>query len=351
MARVVLVTGVSRDLGARYARALAAEGQHLVVGVDVLPPRHDLGAVSFVRADIRNPIIAKVIASRGVDTVVHMAMVVTAGSAGGRSAMKEINVIGTMQLLAACQKAESFRKLVVQSSVSVYGASPRDPAKFTEDMSPRVQPRTGFGKDSVEIETYVRGLARRRPDVVVTTLRLANLMGAGVDSHVTRYLSMPVVPRVMGFDARLQFLHPSDAVEALLRVTRSDIPGTFNVAADDIVTLTQALRMMGRPSIGVPQLVAPSVAGLIRQARLGDFSADQIDALTYGRAMDTTRFAAATEEVDGYPYQPRYSSRAALEEFVQVSRPGLLAPERIGSLLDRVSVMLNSGPGLGAGRG
>ena len=123
-----------------------------------------------------------------------MAIVATPASAGGRSSMKEINVIGTMQLLAACQKAESFRKLVVQSSVSVYGASPRDPAKFTEDMSPRAQPRTGFGKDSVEIESYVRGLARRRPDVVVTTLRLANLMGAGVDSQVTRYLSLPVVP-------------------------------------------------------------------------------------------------------------------------------------------------------------
>ena len=214
-------------------------------------------AATFVRADIRNPIIAKVIATYQVDTVVHMAMVATPGRAGGRSSMKEINVIGTMQLLAACQKADSFRKLVVQSSVSVYGASPRDPAKFTEDLLPRVQPRTGFGKDSVEIESYVRGLARRRPDVVVTTLRLANLMGAGVDSQVTRYLSMPVVPRVMGFDARLQFLHPSDAIEALLLVTRTDVPGTFNVGAPDIVTLTQALRIMGRPGIGIVQPAAP----------------------------------------------------------------------------------------------
>ena len=138
--------------------------------------------------------IGKVIATHQIDTVVHMAMVATPGSAGGRSSMKEINVIGTMQLLAACQKADTFRKLVVQSSISVYGASPRDPAKFTEDMAPAAEPRTGFGKDSVEIESYVRGLARRRPDVVVTTLRLANLMGAGVDSHVTRYLSLPVVP-------------------------------------------------------------------------------------------------------------------------------------------------------------
>src|SRR5215218_3130441 len=287
--RVILVTGVSRDLGARFARSLAEEDVD-VVGIDVVPPRHDLGRSDFIRADIRNPVISKVIATRGVDTVVHLAVVAAPDSAGGRSSMKEINVIGTMQLLAACQKTETLRKLVVQSSISVYGASPRDPAKFTEDMSPRVQPRTGFGKDSVEIETYVRGLARRRPDVVVSTLRLANLMGAGVDSQITRYLRLPVVPRVMGFDARLQFLHPSDAVDALVVVTAQDLAGTFNVAADDMVTLSQALRMMGRPTVGVPQPLAPVLATFGRQARLLDFSTDQIDALTYGRGMDTSQF-------------------------------------------------------------
>jgi UDP-glucose 4-epimerase len=332
--RVVLVTGVSRDLGTRFARTLTAEDQVEVIGIDVVPPRQDLGRTDFVRADIRNPVISKVIATRGVDTVVHLAVVASPGTAGGRSSMKEINVIGTMQLLAACQKAETVRKLIVQSSISVYGASPRDPAKFTEDMSARAQPRTGFGKDSLEIESYVRGLARRRPDVIVTTLRLANLMGAGVDSNVTRYLSLPVVPRVMGFDARLQFLHPSDAVAALLLVTHSDVPGTFNVAAADIVMLSQALRKMGRPAVGVPHLAAPLVASLFRQARLLDFSADQVDALTYGRAMDTSRFTGATGFV------PTFSSLAALEEFVSVAKPGLLGAERVDGALDAASRVL-----------
>ena len=335
--RVVLVTGVSRDLGARFARSLAAEDHVEVVGLDVIPPRHDLGRADFVRADIRNPVVAKVIAARRVDTVVHLAVVAAPGSAGGRSSMKEINVIGTMQLLGACQRADTIRKLVVQSSISVYGASPRDPAKFTEDMSPRAQPRTGFGKDSVEIESYVRGLARRRPDVVVTTLRLANLMGVGVDSHVTRYLSLPLVPRVMGFDARLQFLHPSDAIDALLLVTHRDVPGTYNVAAPDIVTLTQALRKMGRPTIGVPRASAPFVATLVRQARLVDFSADQIDALTYGRAMDTTRFTSQTGFV------PKFSSLAALEQFVGLSKAGMLNADRVDGALDAVRRVLGSG--------
>ena len=334
--RVVLVTGVSRDLGAQFARSLATGKDVEVVGLDVIPPRHDLGAADFVRADIRNPVIAKVIATRGVDTVVHLAMVATPDNAGGRSSMKEINVIGTMQLLAACQRAESFRKLVVQSSISVYGASPRDPVKFTEDMSARAQPRTGFGKDSLEIESYVRGLARRRPDVVVTTLRLANLMGAGVDSHVTRYLSLPIVPRVMGFDARLQFLHPSDAVDALLLVTRRDVQGTFNVAAPDVVTLSQALRKMGRPTVGVPKAAAPLVATLIRQAHLVDFSADQIDALTYGRGMDTSRFTSQTGFV------PRFTSLAALQEFVGISELGLLSPERVDSALEAAARVLRT---------
>ena len=334
--QVVLVTGVSRDLGARFARLLAADERLEVVGLDVVPPRHDLGKAEFVRADIRNPVIAKLIAARGVDTVVHLAVVATPVSAGGRSSMKEINVIGTMQLLAACQRAETVQKLVVQSSISVYGASPRDPAKFTEDMSPRAQPRTGFGKDAVEIEGYVRGLARRRPDVVVTTLRLANLMGATVDSHVTRYLSLPVVPRVMGFDARLQFLHPSDAIAALRLVTSDDVAGTFNVAAPDVVTLSQALRKMGRPSIGVPRATAPLVATLVRRAQLVDFSADQIDALTYGRAMDTSRFTSQTGFV------PRFTSLAALEDFVAVSKLGMLRPERVDSTLDAARRVLRT---------
>lgn len=322
----VLVTGVSRDLGARFARALAKDETQEVIGVDVSPPRHDLGKATFVRADIRNPVIGKVIQTRGIEVVVHMAIVASPGRVG-RSSMKEINVIGTMQLLAACQKAPLFRKLVVQSSVSVYGASPRDPARFTEDMSPRVQPRTGFAKDALEIESYVRGLGRRRPDVAVTTLRLANMMGAGVDSQMTRFLSLPVVPRVMGFDARLQFLHPMDAVAALLAVTQRDFPGTYNVGAPDILTLTQALRLMGRPALGVPLGFAPVITSLLRQARLGDWSSDQIAALTYGRAMDTTRFVKATG------LEPRFTSRQALAEFVSVSTPGLLSADRVDQVL------------------
>src|SRR3954451_25308542 len=202
--RVVLVTGVSRDLGRRSARAIATDPMVArVIGVDVVPPRGDIGDVSFVRADIRNPVTAKVIAKENVDTVVHMSVISTPGSSGGRGTMKELNVIGTMQLLAACQKAPSVQHLVVKSTSTVYGASTRDPAMFTEEMGPRRWPRSGFSKDAAEIEGYVRGFARRRLDVRLPMLRLSNVVGPHVVRPMTSYFRLPVIPSVLGFDARM----------------------------------------------------------------------------------------------------------------------------------------------------
>jgi len=233
MGSVVLVTGVSRYLGGLLARRLSADPSvDRVVGVDVIPPAKDIGDVEFVRADIRNPMIGRVIESSGVDTVVHMNVIATPTFVGGRTPQKEINVIGTMQLLAACQKSSTVRRLVVKSSAAVYGSTPRDPAMFTEDMSAKRTPSGGFGKDSIEVEGYVRGFARRRPDVAVTTLRFANFVGPKVATALTSYFSLPVVPTVLGYDPRLQFVHERDGLEVLWRTTLGDHGGTFNIAGE-----------------------------------------------------------------------------------------------------------------------
>ncbi len=317
MTRVVMVTGVSRDAGARCARALAADPAiENVIGVDVVPPRADLGGVRFVRADIRNPVIAKVIAADDVDTVVHTGVVATPGSAGGRSSMKEINVIGTMQLLAACQKAPGVAKLVVKSTTTVYGAGPRDPAMFTEEMAPRASSQGGLGKDAVEVEGYVRGFARRRPDVVVTTLRMANWIGPLIDSPVTRYFAMPVIPTVLGFDARMQFLHEDDGVAAIRHASVHDVPGTFNIAGDGVLSLSQAIRRLGRPALLFPSFTAGTAAMLVRRARMADFSNDQIAFLTYGRAVDTTRMRSELG------FEPSYTTAEAFADFAAAQRTG-----------------------------
>lgn len=336
--RVVLVTGVTRDLGSRFARLIRrAPGVERVIGVDAVEPRHELDGVEFVRADIRNPMIAKVVASAVVDTIVHLSPAETppTGYPGTATSAKETNVIGTMQLLAACQKAPSVRNLVVRSTTAVYGASPRDPAIFEEDMEPRVPPSRGWAKDAVEVEGYVRGFARRRPDVPVTILRFAPILGPTISSPMSDYFQLALLPTVLGYDPRLQFLHEDDALGALRVAVGARAPGTYNIAADGVLTLSQAARRLGRPVVPVPSPAVGVVGQGLRRVGAANLSAEQVRLLTHGRVVDTTR---ARERLG---FEPRRTSAETFEDFAAGrGLRGVLDPERIGRVPDRIASLL-----------
>ncbi|MCO1656781.1 NAD-dependent epimerase/dehydratase family protein [Pseudonocardia humida] len=326
---VVLVTGVSRFLGGHLAARLAANPAiDRVLGVDTVPPPRDLlrrmGRAEFVRADIRNPLISKVISNAGVDTVVHASVSANPGSSGGRTAMKEMNVIGTMQLLAACQKAPSVRRMVLKSTTAVYGSSPRDPALFDESMTPKDLPSGGYAKDAAEIEGYLRGFARRRPDVSVTVLRFTNFIGPRIDTVFTRYFALPVVPTVLGYDARVQLLHEEDALAVLERSASQDIPGVFNVAADGVMLLSQAIRRAGRVPLPVPSPAVGPVSRVFRGARIVDFSPEQMRLLNFGRVVDNRRLRQQ------FGFAPRWTTVQAFDDFVRGRglRP-VIGPERV----------------------
>ncbi|MCU1655305.1 MAG: UDP-glucose 4-epimerase [Pseudonocardiales bacterium] len=312
---VVLVTGVSRFIGAHLAARLAADPSiDRVLGVDTVPPPRDLlrgmGRAEFVRADIRNPLIAKVITSAEVDTVVHTSLSSSPAASGGRVAMKEMNVIGTMQLLAACQRSPRVRRLVLKSTTAVYGSSPRDPAIFTETMAPKAMPPGGYAKDAVEIEGYVRGFGRRRPDVSVTVLRFANFIGPRIDTSLTRYFALPVVPTVLGYDARMQLLHSEDALAVLEQAARQDLPGVFNVGAPGVLLLSQAIRRAGRVQVSLPSMIVGPASRLFRGARLVDMTPDQMRFLNFGRVVDTDRLR------DTFGFTPRWTTMQAFDDFV-----------------------------------
>ena len=330
---VVLVTGVSRWLGGALAAELATDPSiERVIGVDTVPPSAEmlrrLGRTEFVRADIRNPLIGKVIANASVDTVVHMNISSTPAGAGGRGPMKELNVIGTMQLLAACQRAPSVRRVVLKSTSAVYGASPRDPAVFTEAMQARRVPSGGFAKDSVDIEGYVRSFARRRPDTAVCVLRFTNFIGPRIDSLLTGFFRMPVVPTALGYDARVQLLHEDDALAVLVRATSGDFAGTVNVGGEGTLLLSQAIRRLGRVQLPLPTPALGSVGRLSRRFGFVDYSPEQMRFLNFGRVVDTT--VLRTE----FSYLPRYTTVAALEDYARTVRP-VVSPDLVGAVAAR----------------
>ena len=333
--KVVLVTGACRFLGG-YLTARLAQNPLIngVIAVDAIAPSKDMlrrmGRAEFVRADIRNPFIAKVIRNRDVDTVVHAAAASYAPRSGGTAALKELNVMGAMQLFAACQKAPSVRRVVLKSTSEVYGSSPHDPVMFTENSSSRRPFREGFAKDSLDIEGYVRGLGRRRPDIVVTILRLANLIGPAMDTTLSRYLAGPLVPTMFGRDARLQLLHEQDALGALERAAMAGKAGTFNIGADGIIMLSQAIRRAGRIPVPVPGIGVWALDSLRRANRYNEISRDQFAYLSYGRVMDTTRMRSELG------YQPKWSTAQAFDDYLRGrGLTPIIDPHRVRSLEGR----------------
>jgi UDP-glucose 4-epimerase len=305
--RRILITGVSRFLGLRLAKRLEDDPRvESVIGVDLEEPPVPVKGLEFVRADIRSPMIARVLETTKVDTLVHTNIASTPALVGGRSQMKENNVIGTMQLLAAAQRATRLKRVIVKSSTAVYGSSPSEPSIIPEDHAARDAALSGYGRDCAEAEQYTRDFGRRRPDVDLVILRTQNVVGRTVRTNITEYLALPVVPTALGYDPRLQFLHEEDAVEALFAALAGDRKGIFNIAADGIVYLSQAIRMMGRTQMPLFLPAAQSTAGILRRLGIVDFPTDQLKLILFGRVVDTRRAKAALG------FSPRFSSMDAL---------------------------------------
>jgi UDP-glucose 4-epimerase len=334
--RVVLVTGACRFLGGYLtARLVQNPSIEHVIAVDAIAPSKDLkrrmGRAEFVRADIRNPFIAKVIRNSDVDTVVHAAAASYVPRSGGRATLKELNVMGAMQLFAACQNAPSVRRVILKSTSEVYGSNPHDPVVHTEDGSSRRPPQEGFARDSVDIEGYARGLGRRRPDIAVTILRLANMIGPAMDTALARYLAGPVVPTVFGHDARLQLLHEQDALGALERATMAGVAGTFNIGATGIIMMSQAIRRAGRLALPLPTFGVGVVDSVRKATMNSEVNRDQLDYFSFGRAMDTTRMRTELG------FEPKWTTLEAFDDFVRGrGLTPIISPQWVSSAENRM---------------
>lgn len=305
----ILITGIAGALAARLARRLADhDGIDLVVGVDTRLPVHDLRTTRIVRAELTSPVIGELLERERIDTLVHLGITSTPRDAGGRARMKEHNVIGSMQLLAAAQRASHLRTVILRSATAVYGSDAGDQALFREDVSTHAT--SGFARDVLDAEGYARALARRRSSVVLTVLRFANFLGGGIDSSFARYLALPVLPTVLGYDPRIQLCHTDDAVEVLRQSVLDTRPGIYNVAGPGVLYLSQVARIAGRPSVPVPLPMVDGLAGVLRRLRRIDVPTDELRYLSYGRAADISRLR------EHFQYEPKYSTRETLESFL-----------------------------------
>lgn len=314
MGRRILVTGVDSFWGARTAAALEREPDvEMILGMGTGTPSVELERTEYVRSDQSYSQLSRIVRATAVDTVVHTFLVLDSTRVTGRG-LHETNVIGTMNLLAAAgASGSSVRQVVVKSSTLVYGSSARDPRWFGEDTRRPGRPRTRLERSLVEVEGYVRDFADDNPQVVVSVLRFANVLGAEIDTPISRDLARRFAPCIAGFDPMLQFVEEGDVVRSIDLVTRERIPGVFNVAGDGLLPWSEVCEIAGARRVPLPPYFTEQAAAPLVRVGLIDFPPELADLLRFGRGVDNRRLRKA-----GFTYQ--YNSSQAIEQFVRARR-------------------------------
>jgi UDP-glucose 4-epimerase len=310
----ILVTGLGTFWGSHLAQQLESLPEvEMIVGLDTEEPRLPLERTEFVKADSNYSILDRIVRATQVDTILHTHLIVDSTELPGR-ALHEINVIGTMNLLAAAGTAGSpVRKVIVKSSALTYGANFKDPYFFRESMARTRPPRTRVERSLLEAASFVRDFAIDNPHVTVTKLRFTNVLGDDVTTPFSKALRLPLAPEILGFDPRLQFTHENDVTGAMVFATCNDVPGIFNVAGDGSVPWSEVCAIVGRRRIPLPPVLTQWAAEPLRIARVLDLPPEVLSLLRYGRALDNSPFKQT-----GFRY--RYSTAGTIDAFARSLR-------------------------------
>jgi UDP-glucose 4-epimerase len=307
----VLVTGLSTYWGGKLAQILEARDDvEVVVGLDTKDPTVPLERTEFVRSDTSYSILARIVKATQIDTVLHTHLIVDSTLASSRK-LHEVNVIGTMSLLAAAGAAGSpVRKVVLKSSALVYGSNFQDPYRFREEDKRTRAPRTNVERSLLEVESILRDFADDSPHVDVTLLRFANVLGDDIETPYTTALKLPVVPEIFGFDPRIQFVHEDDVVGALMYATAHSVPGVFNVGGNGSMSWSEVCAIVGKRRFALPPIFTNAAVEPLRLLRLVDMPPESLMLLRYGRHIDNDRYKRA-----GFHY--KYTTAGTVEAFAR----------------------------------
>ena len=322
--RRILVTGVARWWGALLVQRLVEDPDVAeVIGIDVREPRYDLGRADYLKLDIRHSLIGKLVRSVGIDTVVHtLTRIDSFDMDPGRA--HEMNVIGTLNLLAGCAGADSpVRRFVLKSSGHVYGSRIDLPENMREDHRLDSNSHHQFVRDIVEVESYVHDFATRNPSIDIVVMRFCNSLNPDEPQPLARYLDLELVPTVVGCDPSLQLIHRDDCIEALALATKRGPAGAYNIAPRGAAPLSQLLDGAGKLHAPlIPPFGLELAAFAMRRSGVAFLSPQLMDLLRWGRTLSTAKAARSLG------FRASRDTRAAFDDFIQQRRVLRYQPDR-----------------------
>ena len=310
--RSVLITGGSGYLGSQLVAELAADRGDVetLVSLDLrsVPEADRLPGVVYEAGDIREPVIADLLHRHGVDTVVHLAAIVTPGKHDSREFLHSIDVGGTENVVSACLEA-GVRRLIVTSSGAAYGYYADNPEPLHEDDAIRGNPEFAYSDHKRQVEELLARHREEHPELEQVIFRPGTILGASVQNQITALFDGRVVLGIRGSDTPFVFIWDQDVVGCLVEAVRGGRAGIYNLAGDGTMSLVEIADVIGKRVVSVPAWLIRGVLGILHPLGLAQYGPEQVDFLRYRPVLSNERLR------DQFGYKLRKTSREAFDFF------------------------------------
>lgn len=324
--KTVLITGALGFVGKRLVRLLAeTHPETRVVATGRKPPEQaDFGIRSdnlvYRQLDVRDRDIAAQLKSEQVDTVVHLASVVTPGPGMDRQTMHDIDVGGTRNMLEA-SLAAGVGKFIITTSAASYGYHPDNPVPLRETDAVRGNVEFPYSDHKRLIEEMLADYRQQHPELLQLVFRPGFILGFDCDNQITALFEKPAMIGIGGTLGPFTIIWDEDVAQCIIEGILDERSGIYNLTGDGIVTMKDMAGMLGKPFISLPAGLLKSALWLLKRLGVSQYGPEQINFLRYRPVLSNE----ALKRDFAYRLQ-----RSSLECFLDYARHrGLLKNEPV----------------------
>lgn len=290
----ILITGASGYMGKLLTDRLAKNLQQsslpnglvggvTVVASDVRPvPSHlQQKGIAYTEADIRNPkLLQQLMQQYNIETVIHLAAVVTPKAGQSRQLQYDIDVVGTKNVVECCLLC-GVRRLIITSSGAAYGYHADNPAWLTEEMPLRGNEAFAYAHHKRLVEEMLAQYRQTNPELLQIVFRVGTVLGKTTNNQITDLFRKHIVLGIRGSDSPFVFIWDEDVVSCLERAITAEQGGIYNLAGDGALSMAQIAHILHKPYLALPAAWVRGGLRLLHRFGLTQYGAEQVLFLQY----------------------------------------------------------------------